>query len=212
MVVSLRNNDYESVQQLWELAFEKAKKQGQPFQVQEPPKGHKILPLHQQVLTIPLSIQMRSLERQQKTDQLYRTITRVEKAGFILDNKNWNIYIQCLARLHRYKEAFDLCELRLMSGWTGWARIRWTKPERNRLSFELRHMRKNKKPILLRPFHGTFLQLGRAYMDLQETAMESQSAWDLRDYLERKCRMTLHALRTMERADDDLEREILRGS
>ena len=62
----------------------------------------------------------------------------MEKAGFVLDNKNWNIYIQCLADCEEYKEAFDLCELRLMNGWTGWARIRWKEPERNRLSFELR--------------------------------------------------------------------------
>lgn len=212
MAVSFRNKDYESVQQLWELAFEKAKKQGQPFQVLEPPGRHKILPLHQQVLTIPLSIQMRSLERQQKIDQLYRTKTQVEKAGFVLDNKNWNIYIQCLARSKRYKEAFDLCELRLMSGWTGWARIRWKGPERNRLSYELRHMRKNKKAISLRPFHGTFLELGKAYMDVQDKVAESQSTRDLQVYLESECRMTLHALRTMERADDNLEREILRES
>jgi pentatricopeptide repeat-containing protein PET309 len=212
MAVSFKNNDYESVQQLWELAFEKAKKQGQPFQVPEPPGEQKILPLHEQVLAIPLSIQMRSLERQQKIDQLYGTKTQVEKAGFVLDNKNWNIYIQCLARSNRYKEAFDLCELRLMSGWTGWARIRWKEPERNRLSYELRQMRKNKKAMFLRPFHGTFLQLAKAYMDLQDKAAESQSARDLQDYLESKCRMTLHALRTMERADDDLEREILQGS
>jgi pentatricopeptide repeat-containing protein PET309 len=212
MVVSLRNNDYESVQQLWELAFEKAKKQGQPFQVPEPPEGHKILPLHEQVLTIPLSIQMRSLKRQQKIDQLYRTKTEVERAGFVLDNKNWNIYIQCLAQSNRYKQAFDLCELRLMNGWTGWARIRWKEPERNRLAHAIRHMRKNKKPILLRPFHGTLLQLGKAYMDLQDKAAESQSARDIQDYLESKCRMTLHALRTMERVDDELERGILRGS
>jgi pentatricopeptide repeat-containing protein PET309 len=212
MVVSLRNKDYESVQQLWELAFKKAKKQGQPFQVPQPPEGRKILPLHKQVLTIPLSIQMRSLARQQKIDQLYRTKDEVENAGFVLDNKNWNIYIQCLARSNRYKQAFDLCELRLMNGWTGWARIRWKEPERNRLPHAIRHMRKNKKPIVLRPFYGTFLQLGKAYMDLQDEVAESQSARDIQDYLERRCSRTLHALRTMERVDDDLEREILRES
>jgi pentatricopeptide repeat-containing protein PET309 len=212
MVVSLRNQDYESVQQLWDLAFEKAKKQGQPFQVLEPAEGHKILPLHKQALTTHLSIQMRSLSQQQKIYQLYRTKSKVEKAGFVLDNKNWNIYIQCLANAKKYKEAFDLCELRLMNGWSGWARVRWKEPERNRLSQELRRLRKNKNQIFLRPFHVTFLQLGKAYMDLQDEAVESTTARDIQQYVEGQCRRTVYALRTMERVDDDLEREILRSS
>ncbi len=212
MVVSLRNHDFDSVQQLWDLAFEKAQKQGQSFRIPDPAEGHRILPLHKQALTIHLSIQMRSLSQQQKIYQLYRTKDKVEKAGFELDNKNWNIYIQCLARAKKYKEAFDLCELRLMSGWSGWARVRWTEPERNRLSQDLRRLRKNKNPIFLRPLHSTFLQLGKSYMDLQDEAAESTTARDLQEYLERQCRRTIYALRTMERADDDQEREILRSS
>jgi len=212
MVVSLRNQDHESVQQLWDLAFEKAVKQGQPFQVPEPAEGHKILPLHRHALTIPLSIQMRSLSSQQKINQLHKTRTKVENAGFVLDNKNWNIYIQCLASAKRYKEAFELCELRLMNGWSGWARVRWKENERNRLSYELRRLRKNKNAIFLRPFHITFLHLGKAYMDLQAEAAESITARDIQEHIERKCRRTLYALSTMERADDEKEREMFEPS
>jgi pentatricopeptide repeat-containing protein PET309 len=213
MAVSLRVHDYGNVQELWELAFERAKKQGQPVQLS---KRAKVLPFHKYALSRSLSIQIISLSRQHNFGKLTRTKKEIEEAGFVLDNRNWNLYIQCLVQAHRYRTAFELCEVELMDGWTGWASLRWKEPVRNRLPYKLRRLRKNKNPvfgapILLRPLLSTFLYLGRAYVHIQDRAIESERAKNLLGYLEGRCVRTVHALRTMNRVDDEIAGTILEG-
>lgn len=127
--------------------------------------------------------------------------------GFVADNKNWNHYIQLLAQARRFKKAFDLCETHLMPGWTGWAQLRWNKPERNRLPLDLRNASKN--PRHLRPKLHTLLELSRAYLDLQAAASESPAFQVMLEELQKENPKTLHAIKTMPRADDELEREYL---
>jgi pentatricopeptide repeat-containing protein PET309 len=211
MVANLRVKDYEKVQKLWELALERAKKQSQPVRISEPQESPKVLPLHKYALSSSLSTQILSLSRQQNFGKLMKTKKDVEEAGFVLDNKNWNLYIQCLVKAQRYRTAFELCEVVLMDGWTGWARLRWKGPERNRLPAKLRRLRKNKNLTLKRPVQSTFLYLGNAYVHIQARATESKRAEDLLNYIEGRCARTVHALRTMERMDDQMERAVREG-
>jgi hypothetical protein len=219
MIVSLRNHDYDSVQQCWDLAFQKAERQGQPFHVPEPTKGHKILSLRKKALTIHLTIQMRSLAQQQKSYQLFRTKDKVEKSGFELDNKNWNTYIQCLAGVKEHKMAFYLCELMLMGGWSGWARLAQgdvSKSQHDESAWRLRQIRRRrgrgKDPRFLMPYRRTLLLLAKAYIDIQGLATESAHGRELQKYIESQCRKTLYAVQSMERMDDELEREIFGSS
>jgi pentatricopeptide repeat-containing protein PET309 len=209
MIVNYREKNYEGVQAAWELVFERAKKQGQPINFLDLLERDGVLPLHQLALTNPLSTQILSLAQQKKFGQLARTIKDVEAAGFVIDNKNWNIYIQQLSGSHRYKLAFQLCEAKLMDGWTGWARLRWPAPERNRLPLELRNERSLKPTKHLRPLQHTLLYMARAYLELQDTAPLSGRSQLLLDEITKQCPRTVGAIRTMERIDDDVERKIL---
>merc|ERR1712093_413640 len=126
-----------------------------------------------------------------------------------LDNHNWNSYLEFLAIRHKYQLAFRLCEDNLMDHWTGWARIRWTLPERNRLPTDLRAKRKD--PLHLRPKYLTILHLARGYLELQSMAAESVHSEALLAELERTCPRVVNAITTMQRVDDVLERSVLRG-
>jgi pentatricopeptide repeat-containing protein PET309 len=210
MIVKLREKEYHEVQECWDLSFQYARKNGQPIDFQNSSKSGGVLPLHQLALARPLSTQITSLTRQRKLDQLSMTIKEVEAAGFLLDNKNWNLYIQSLAISSKYKEAFALCEDKLMDGWEGWARLRWTEPQRNRLPLELRYQRIRTKPSHLRPLYHTFLSLAKVYLELQDRAAELAQGKNALDDIDTGCRRTVLAIKTMQRVNDNLQRKFLR--
>ncbi|KAH8804822.1 hypothetical protein F5884DRAFT_707782 [Xylogone sp. PMI_703] len=207
MATKLREGDYKTVSECWHFAFSQAQKLGKPLRSVHDSMEIQILPIHQLSLSRALTFQITSLLRQGKIDELEGTMEDFLKKGFVADNKNWNYYIQLLARSHRFKKAFYLCEIHLMPGWTGWAQLRWGKPERNRLSLDLRKASRN--PRYLRPKLHTMLELSRAYLDLQAAASESTAFQVLLDVLQKEFPKTLHAIKTMPRVDDELERKYL---
>ncbi len=218
MDAKMRERDHEAIQQCWDLALSIAKENGRPIVVPDNmPESfptanqnqQKIIPARQLDLARQLSIYMRSLHIQMKSDDERKTVENLLKDGFKLDNHNWNLYISLLAHRHIIKPAFELCETYLMENWTGWARIRWTLPERNRLPLDLRA--KRKQPRHLRPKYITLLYLARAYLELQSMAAESQASQLLLDDLEKNCPRVVKAITTMQRTDDYLERTVLRG-
>lgn len=211
MVSKLRQEDYEGVIECWNVAFKQAEKQAQPMPGPpiDPNGSRKILPSHQLSLCIPLSTYMQALARQNRMDELSNTIDELTERGFSLDNKNWNLFVQLLARTYHYKQAFEVCEAKLMDGWTGWAQTRWMQPVRNRLPIELR--RERKQPLHIKPVYHTLLYLARALLDLQASAAESKHASNVLGDLEHGCSKTLHAIAIMHRTDDLLEREVLHG-
>ena len=206
MISKQRARDFQGAQECWDLALSQARKQGQNPQAQAS-STLKILPDHQLDLTEILTTQLISLSLQKKTDEIPILVNGLLEEGFLLDNNNWNHYIQLLARSYRYKLAFDLCEEMLMPNWTGWARMRWQGKGRNRLPIELRKLRKNSKHY--RPKAHTLLYLARGYLELQSAATESTASQVMLDELEQSCPRTIYAIRTMQRVDDGLERDIL---
>jgi pentatricopeptide repeat-containing protein PET309 len=153
---------------------------------------------------------MKSLAAAGKSASITAVVEALFNDGFLLDNKNWNEYIQILAQNHHFKLAFTLCERNLMDNWQGWAIIRWQRPERNRLSIEERH--RKKMPLYLRPNSHTLLYLARAFLDLQEMADESKEARDVFFHVLDYCPKVVNAIKTLQRTDSSLERDILRAA
>jgi pentatricopeptide repeat-containing protein PET309 len=213
MISKERAYDFKGAQECWDMAFLQAKAQGRNPRINRTSSTQlsniqKILPDHQLDLTELLTTQMISLSRQKRTEDIPPLIDGLLEEGFLLDNNNWNHYIQLMARRYRYKLAFKLCETHLMPNWTGWARIRYQAPERNRLPIELRNLRK--RPKYYRPKAHTLLYLARGYLELQSMATESPASQIMLAELERDCPKTILAIRTMQRVDNPLERDVLR--
>ncbi|KAG0649202.1 Pentatricopeptide repeat-containing [Hyphodiscus hymeniophilus] len=213
MMSKQRARDFVGTQECWDLAFSQAKAHGRNPRAHRFVSDHavdnqKILTDHQLSLNELITTQMICLSMQSKTDEIPTLVNSLLEEGFLLDNKNWNFYIQILARRYRYQLAFQICEERLMPNWTGWARIRWQAPERNRLPIELRNVRK--LPKHYRPKSHTLLYLAKGYLELQSAAAESTAGQNILAELEGSCPKTINAIRTMQRVDDSLERDVLR--
>ncbi|CZS92184.1 related to coxI translation protein CYA5 [Rhynchosporium agropyri] len=218
MSAKFAERDHETIQKCWEASVMQAKELGQAIvaDVGNFPEDHLvqrewqgIMPARQLELSRHLGVYMKSLHVQRKTNEMIATVDGLISDGFALDNHNWNAYITFLAIRHKYELGFRLCEAYLMDQWNGWARIRWTLPERNRLSVDLRA--KRQKPTFFRPKYLTILHLARGYLELQSMAAESPNSEVLLDDLERDCPRVVRAIVTMQRVDDHLERTILRG-
>ncbi|KAK0128936.1 hypothetical protein ONS95_000880 [Cadophora gregata] len=218
MEIKSREGDHETVRQCWEASLAQAKRLGKPIEAEfgKLPEDHLIQnerhaidPARQMDLARHLGLYMQSLHTQRMTDKMIATVNGLLNDGFALDNHNWNSYIEFLTKRNKYQLAFRLCETYLMDQWTGWARIRWTLPERNRLPTDLRAKRKD--PLHLRPKYLTILHLARGYLELQSMAAESVHSGTLLTELERDCPRVVRAITTMQRVDDYLERTVLRG-
>lgn len=206
MASCVEEGDYDAVQKCWELAFQQARKHGRPLGAS---KDGPVLHMHRYSLSDAISVQIASLSHQGRLNEVGRTINEIMAAGFLLGQKNWNVYVQILTKNRKYSQAFELCESILMPNWTGWARVRWTGPVRNRLPMDLRLLKKRKD--FLRPQFYTLLHLAKAYNDLRNSEAESHNTKLLLARLKRECPKTFHAIQTMRKADDLMERSILGG-
>ena len=216
MISKTRAHDYVGAQACWDLALFTARKQGRslpPLQSDtlnlRQSATPKILPNYKLLLTEILTTQMISLEQQDRIDDIPPLVNSLLEEGFLLNNENWNDYVKVMARGRRYKLAFELCETILMPNWTGWARLRWQAPVRNRLPIEVRALAP--MPKHYRAKAHTLLYLTRASMELQSMATESRAGEDMLAELQQSCPKTVQAIRTMQRQEDPVEREILRG-
>ncbi|APA05755.1 hypothetical protein sscle_01g005250 [Sclerotinia sclerotiorum 1980 UF-70] len=166
-----------------------------------------IMAAHRFALAKALHFYMIALLRQGKINIMIRTVNEITDLGFQLSNQNWNEYIQHLARARHFKLAFKTCESVLMENWKGWAKLRAQTSEKNRLPLEIR--RKGKLLTSLRPEYRTFLHLTRGFLSIQAMAAESRANRLLLNDLEHDCSRTLTAIKTMVKAGDSLEWEIL---
>ncbi|KFY17520.1 hypothetical protein V492_00615 [Pseudogymnoascus sp. VKM F-4246] len=202
MVSRLKENDHDGVQEAWEFALMRAKERGKPIS-----GNNLLLYSHRLSLCRPLSTLIKSLSAQNKLTQLKETIADIRAVGFELDSNNWNLYVQALTNSNRYQEAFEVCEARLMPGWLGWAMIRQVEPRRNRLS--LKDRARKRDPTYLRPIYHTILMLSRAYLDMEGSYSAAGQAYHVLKYVDQHCPLTLNAIQTMRRTEDELEKNIL---
>ncbi|KAF3394181.1 Pentatricopeptide repeat-containing protein [Penicillium rolfsii] len=85
-----------------------------------------IIPSKRFALSRPLSIYMRALAYQNKTDQIIEVVTKFEDAGFRLSTFNWSTYVQMLAASDRFgdvEEAFRAFERTFMPNFPDWKRL-----------------------------------------------------------------------------------------
>lgn len=197
---------HDEVRQMWRMIFDRAVQMAHvsaPGATREEP-----LPALRYILTDPLKTMQRLHGMTKDPDGLRETVMSVLRAGFRLDSKNWNFYVQLLADLKRWREAFIVCEEQLMPYWRGWARVRAkTKGVEKGIPLEIR--RRSMNPHNPRPISYTLMVLSKAYLDLEQMASWSGEAERLLAYITHKCPSSVGAVRSAVRANSLLEKTIL---
>ncbi|CAK7270700.1 hypothetical protein SEPCBS57363_004235 [Sporothrix epigloea] len=86
---------------------------------------HRVVAKLRYGLTDPLKTMQRLHTAERNADGLVQLVNEdVLGNGFLLDSKNWNHYVQNLARLNCVADAFAVCEERLMQQWSGFSVLR----------------------------------------------------------------------------------------
>ncbi len=157
-------------------------------------------------LSDPLKTMQRLYLEERDHEGLIRLVATIRHHGFELDSKNWNYYIQGLARLKQWREAFTVCETMLMPQWTGWYAVRVRAPEKNQVPIELR--RAGRDPQRPRPITHTLLVLAKEYMDLEQMMLWSREASREFEFVTASCPKTVRAVTSMHKSGSRLETDI----
>ncbi|KAL2826819.1 MCM-domain-containing protein [Aspergillus cavernicola] len=91
------------------------------------PRNPPILPAYRFMLSRTLSLYMRSLAYQNKTNEIDQVMTAVQRAGFSLTSFNWTTYVQLLASSEKLEDqvrAFAIHEEKFMPNFLGWDNLR----------------------------------------------------------------------------------------
>lgn len=206
MLSAFYDENYAEVKDLWDMIFDRAVHMSHvaaPGTTRDEP-----LPSMRYILTNPLKTMQRMYAAQGDADGLRQVISTVLQSKFRLDSKNWNYYVQFLASMKKFREAFIVCEEQLMPHWMGWQRVRRVVSEvKTMLPLEMR--RKGASPRANRPITHTLLTLTKAYMDLEQMAAWSPEADRLLNYIVDKSPGVMAAVKTLIRTDDETERKHL---
>lgn len=202
---------YDRVLEAWNTAFDKilALSEHPPVASLPPSEqdNHTVAPAHRFLLNESLATVFKIYSATADVDSLVATVTRVRDAGFALSGRNWNLYIQMLARFGRWESAFTLCEEILMPQWPGWAKRRGKLRQNIRLPLDLRRIGQSYR--FARPNTHTLLTLIRQYMELERMAPWSSAEAALVDQVNAECPRFVRAAKTMMPTGSDLELEIL---
>jgi pentatricopeptide repeat-containing protein PET309 len=203
MLSAFHDGKHDEVKDLWNMIFDRAVQMAHvaaPGTERDEP-----LPSMRYILNNSLKTMQRMYAAQGDADGLRQVIASVLQAKFRLDSKNWNYYVQFLASLKKFREAFIVCEEQLMPHWYGWQRVRRVVPDaRTRLPLDMR--RKGASPRANRPIAHTLLTLTKAYMDLEQMAAWSPEADRLLNYIVDKCPGVMAAAKSLMRTGDETER------
>lgn len=206
MLSAFYDGNYAEVKDLWNMILDRAVHMshvGAPGTTRDEP-----LPSMRYILTNPLKTMQRMYAAEGDADGLRQVISTVLQSKFRLDSKNWNYYVQFLASMKKFREAFIVCEEQLMPHWLGWQRVRrQVSDAQTRLPLDMR--RKGSSYRANRPITHTLLTLTKAYMDLEQMAAWSPEADRLLNYIVDKCPGVMAAVKTLIRTDDATERKHL---
>ncbi|CAG8970696.1 hypothetical protein HYALB_00003451 [Hymenoscyphus albidus] len=215
MLSKFRDRDQDGVFECWDMILANARALKKSVVIQHPDESRaseklQVLYQDQLVLSKSLSWYLRALAWNSMGDctKVTATVEGLLEEGFVLDNHNWNKYVQILLSSSKVKGAFQVCEERLMPGFTGWSMVRRHMPVRNRLPKAIRDLRKTSRH--LRPMINTQLALARAYISFRESAMESAAYQFWLEDLERLYPQTCQMIKTMRRKEDPMELMMLR--
>ncbi|KAK3688478.1 hypothetical protein B0T22DRAFT_459519 [Podospora appendiculata] len=202
---------FDAVKSTWDLVLERTMRQSMPPPSlanisSDPPQ---VFPAYRYSLSDPLKTMQRMYTVQEKPEALMALIAHVRAMGFELDSKNWNYYVQALAQLKKWKEAFAITEERLMPQWRGWHRVRVRENQKNEIPLEVRRLSSSRREV--RPISHTLIILTKEYIDLEQMALWSKAASSLFDKINTECPKTVRAITTMVRSDSEFEAEVFSG-
>ncbi|KAJ0117878.1 hypothetical protein J7T55_014328 [Diaporthe amygdali] len=203
MLSAFYDENYTEVKELWRVILDRAvhmSRVAAPGTTREDP-----LPSMRYILNNPLKTMQRMYAAQGDVDGLREVISSVLSSKFRLDSKNWNYYVQFLASMKKFREAFVVCEEQLMPHWLGWQRVR-SKLAGSKTQLPLDLRRKGVNSRVNRPISHTLLTLTKAYMDLEQMAAWSPEADRLLSYIVDKCPGVMAAVKTLVRTGEETER------
>ncbi|KAI2611955.1 hypothetical protein GGR54DRAFT_616615 [Hypoxylon sp. NC1633] len=207
MLMDLEEGKHDRVRATWHHLFETAKKEGQSADYREDlPDSPKISAKYRYILSGGLEVMLKLLFTEGDAAGLQSLVQEVRSEGFELDSKIWNYYVQVLARLQQFREAFVICETILMPNWTGWYTARHREQMRNQLPLDLR--RKGMSPRHLRPTATTLYRLAKGYMELDRLSPWSAEAAREAQDIEKECVQVVRAIKSMKQVHSQLELEI----
>ncbi|KAI1631950.1 hypothetical protein F4809DRAFT_127502 [Biscogniauxia mediterranea] len=207
MAADLFDKRYDRVRATWQLLFKTAKVEARSKDYNEDlPHTPKISPAYQYILSGGLKVMQEAYFEEENSSGLKDLFRSVLDAGFLIDSKNWNYYIQALVQLKQYKEAFVACETMLMPNWTGWFVVRTKENVRNRLPIDVRRM--GSSPRYLRPISATLYRLAQGYMELDRLGPWSREAARLTREIDEECIQVVRAIKSLIRVHSNLETQI----
>ena len=196
-----REEKFNKVHETWTTIFNKACK------IAAPPGGRSgILPRYHYLLVDPLKTMLPLYEAQNDSDGLIQVISQVTSAGFKLDNKNWNYYVQALARLKRWQDAFNACEEVLVARWTGWGVPRRRQRVKNQLPLDLRRIGSSRE--YLRPISYTLFVLAKEYMVIEQLAPWTPENSRIFAEINRRCPRTVGAVKALKLTGSEAEEAV----
>ncbi|KAL1874921.1 hypothetical protein VTK73DRAFT_10401 [Phialemonium thermophilum] len=203
MLADFYEGQFDRVKATWSLILQRTRSFGAPAWTR---KGVEGMPARCYVLNDPLKTMQRMYLAEQDADGLIKLVASVRAAGFALDSKNWNYYVQALARLKKWEEAFTVCEEVLMPQWTGWLSKRAKQNVKNQLPLEVRRL--GSSPHHIRPISYTLLVLAKEYLELEKRTPWSVESARLFARLNDKCARVVQAIKTMTRIETEWEQRI----
>jgi pentatricopeptide repeat-containing protein PET309 len=200
MLADLHGGAHAKVKETWDILWKRCLSEGQ---IKDERTGKtKILAGYQYSLTNGLKVMQRLYEKENNGAALLKLVEKVTVAGFELDGKNWNFFVQGLARLGRWQDSFRYCEEMLMPNWTGWSATRRRRP----LTLEQRRL--GSAPRFVRPTSYTLAVLAKEYMSLQSSAPWSTNTASKLNYITENCPRCVHAIKTMVFSGSGVEAEL----
>lgn len=207
MLADLKQEQYDRVKKTWDVLFRTAKHVAlSEDYVEDLPHTSKISPKYRYVLSGGLKIMQEMLFTEKDAAGLQDLVREVREAGFELDSKNWNLFVQYMVQLKQYEEAFSVCEEYLMPNWSGWFTARVRENVKNQLPLDIR--RKGSSPRYLRPVATTLYRLAQGYMELDQMSPWSPEAGGLLRQLVEDYPQVIRAIKSMIRVYSDLEYRI----
>lgn len=215
MLAEFTDGNYDRVKEIFDIVVNRLEKIGKPARLNtdnttqpgwpgEPKQSNQavsngLVPVVQYELCDALKTMQRMYVATEDAEGLMNMMKDVRRKGFKLDSKNWNYYVQALARLNRWEEAFKVCERELMPAWTGWQSQRTMRGAKRQLPREI--LRLGDNPRRPRPISYTMLVLVKVWNELDQLTVWSAEASRMMEKIKRSCPRAVKAV-TSPRGED----------
>ena len=209
MMTHYRQGNHAEVENCWYLALTKAESYARRYGADLSKPGW-VQHSRRFALNWPLGHYMRSLLATDRVHDIRPLIEELERAGYALTNRNWNIYVQCLAMgpQGREVEAFRLCEEKLMRDWPGWKKHGGFVPA-------IKGAVKRMQPSLYQqgkrvPDYTTLVYLARAYVNARSRHAFTGLRNPILEQIHAEAPQAFKAVNEMPRMDDNIQQRVWR--